>query len=203
MKKIFILTLLVLYFQNIQSQEIYLQTGKNFTQYDFKSNAGSSPHLQAGSGNFYEIGYIITLNNEKLKYAIGMSLNEYNAIGGNAVNSYSWNTQYLGIQNTFSIAFVKKSGFSASASGGLGIASLIYGKQNRNGEFLDLSSQREFSGLWIAPNLGLQASYNVDNDIHLSLGYNYSKNFNISNNSDDKLSFNTNKIQFGIHFKFR
>ena len=197
------LTLIVLSFQNIHSQEIYLQTGKNFTNYDYKSDTSSSPSLQAGTGNFYEIGYRIILNNEKLKYAVGLNLNEYNAIGGNAVSSYSWNTQYLGVQNTFSIAFLKASGLEASANAGLGINTLIYGKQNINGQYLDLSSQKEFSGLWIAPKLGLQASYNVNNDINLSLGYGYSKSFNLSNSTAEKLSFNNNQIQFGVNFIFR
>jgi len=197
------LMMIVMSFQSIQSQEIYFKTGKNFTQYDYKSDTNSSPSLQAGSGNFYEIGYVMKLNNEMLKYAIGLSLNEYNAIGGNAVSSYSWNTQYLGVQNTFCIAFVKKRGFEASANGGLGISTIIYGKQNINGEYLDLSSQKEFSGIWVAPKLGLTASYNVDNDIYLSLGYAYSKSFNLSNSTDEKLSFNNSQIQFGVHFMFR
>lgn len=197
------IALTVLSFQYLQAQEIYLQIGKNFTKYDYKSDNGSSPNLQAGNGNYYEIGYVMALNNEKLKYAVGLSLNEYNAIGGNAVNSYSWNTQYLGVQNTFFFAFVNTGGFEASANGGLGIATLIYGKQNSNGQYLDLSSQKEFSGLWITPNLGLKASYNVDNDIYLSLGYGYSKSFNLSNSTDEKLSFNNSQIQFGVHFMFR
>jgi hypothetical protein len=203
MKKLLLIALIALSFQHIQAQEIYLQTGKNYTKYDYKSDTSSSPSLQSGSGNFYEIGYVMTLNNEKLKYAVGLSLNEYNAIGGNAVSSYSWNTQYLGVQNTFSITFVKKRGFEASANGGLGILTIIYGKQNINGEYLDLASQKEFSGIWVAPKLGINASYNVDNDIYLSLGYAYSKSFNLSNSTDEKLSFNNSQIQFGVHFMFR
>jgi opacity protein-like surface antigen len=203
MKKLLLLTLATLSFQGMLSQEIYFQTGKNYTQYDYKSDTNNPPTLQAGAGNFYEIGYIMTLNNEKLKYAIGMNINEYNAIGGDYIDSYSWNTQYLGIQNTFSIAFLKKNGFEASANAGLGISTLIYGKQNINGHYLDLSSQKEFSGLWVAPKLGLQASYNVTNDIFLSLGYAYAKNFNLTNSTPEKLSFNNNQIQFGVHFKFK
>lgn len=202
-KLLLALVLLVFSIQNIHSQEIYLQTGKNYTKYDYKSNSSSSPSLQSGSGNFYEIGYVMTLNNEKLKYAVGLSLNEYNAIGGDINSSYSWNTQYIGVENTFSIAFVNWKGLQASANGGFGISTLIYGKQNLNGQYLDLSSQKEFSGLWIAPKLGLTASYNVDNDIYLSLGYAYSKSFNVSNSTDEKLSFNNNQIQFGVHFTFR
>ena len=203
MKKLLLIALIALSFQHIQAQEIYLQTGKNYTQYDYKSDTSSSPSLQSGSGNFYEIGYVMTLNNEKLKYAVGLSLNEYNAIGGDINSSYSWNTQYLGVQNTFSIAFVKKRGFEASVNGGLGISTLIYGKQNLNGQYLDLSSQKEFSGIWIAPKLGISASNNVDNDIYLSLGYAYSKSFNLSNSTDEKLSFNNSQIQFGVHFKLK
>ncbi len=203
MRKLLLLAVFVLSIQNIQSQEIYLQTGKNYTQYDYKSDNGSTPSLQSGSGNFYEIGYQMNLSNKKLKYAVGLSLNEYNAIGGNQVSSYSWNTQYLGVQNTISLAFVKKGGFEGSVNVGVGLATLIYGKQNINGQYLDLSSQKEFSGLWIAPKLGLTASYNVENDIYLSLGYGYSKSFNVTNNTSEKLSFNTNQIQFGVHFLFR
>jgi hypothetical protein len=187
----------------VHAQEIYLQTGKNFTNYDYKSDNDSAPSLQAGSGNFYEIGYIMTLNNEKLKYAIGLGLNEYNAIGGSVVNSYSWYTQYLGIQNTFSVAFVKAKGFEGAAHAGLGMSTLIYGKQNLNGQYLDLASQKEFSGFWVAPRLGIQASYNIDNDIFLSLGYGYAKSFNLTNSTPEKLSFNTSQIQFGVHFMFK
>ena len=203
MKKLLLLSLMFCTYQGMRSQEIYFQTGKNYTQYDYKSDTSNPPALQAGTGNFYEIGYIMTLNNEKLKYAVGMNVNEYNAIGGDYTDSYSWNTQYLGIQNTFSIAFLNKNGFEASANAGLGISTLIYGKQNINGHYLDLSSQKEFSGLWIAPKLGLQASYNVSNDIFLSLGYAYAKNLSLTNSTPEKLSFNNNQIQFGVHFKFK
>lgn len=197
------LMMIVMSFQSIQSQEIYFKTGKSFTKYDYKSNSESSPSLQSGSGNFYEIGYIMQLPIENLKYAIGLNLNEYNAVGGDVNNSYSWNTQYMGIDNSISYAFFIKSGFQASANGGLGISSLIHGKQNLNGEYLDLSSQKEFSGIWIAPKLGIQCAYNVENDIILSFGYAFSKNYNLSNSTEEKLSFINNQIQFGVHFTFR
>jgi hypothetical protein len=40
------------------SQEIYLNTGKNFTKYTFKDLSGQlNNNLQSGTGNFYEIGF--------------------------------------------------------------------------------------------------------------------------------------------------
>ena len=88
MKKLLLLTLIIGSLHNLHSQEIYLYSGKNYTQYDFKDNTGTSnPSLQTGSGNFYEMGYAMPLGNEKINYAIGLNLNEYNALGGNTFNS--------------------------------------------------------------------------------------------------------------------
>ena len=195
--------LLLLGISMANAQEMYLKTGKNYTTYNYKSDTGNALALLAGSGDFYELGYVMTLNNEKLKYAIGLALNEHNAMGGDMANSYAWNTQYLGLQNTFSIAFVNNNGFEVSANGGLGLATLIYGKQDINGYYVDLASQKEFSGFWVSPKLGLQAAYHLDNDLFLSLGYAFEKSFNLTNSSSEKLDFTTNQIQFGLHIKLR
>ncbi len=203
MKKLALGALMLLGISMANAQEMYIKTGKNYTTFNYKSDAANAPALLAGSGDFYELGYVMTLNNEKLKYAIGLALNEHNAMGGDVANSYAWNTQYLGIQNTFSIAFVNTKGFEASANGGLGFSSLIYGKQDINGYYMDLASQKEFSGFWLAPKLGLQAAYHLDNDLYLSLGYAYEKSFNLSNSSPEKLDFTTNQLQFGLHLKLR
>lgn len=204
MRKLLLLVLILCSLQNIHSQEIYFYTGKNYTNYDYKDASGSlNPNLQAGSGTFYEMGYVIPLNNDKINYDIGLSLNEYNAIGGNTANSYSWNTQYLGIHNVVSYSLLNRSSFDVNIKGGLGLASLIYGKQEINGTFLDLGSQKEFSGLIIQPVIGFQTRFGIMEDGFLSLGYNFSKSFNVTNNTDEKLSFNNNQIQFGIHFNIQ
>jgi len=203
MKKLLLGALMLLGISMANAQEMYLKTGKNYTTFNYKSDAANAPALLAGSGDFYELGYVMTLNNEKLKYAIGLALNEHNAMGGDVANSYAWNTQYLGVQNTFSIAFVNAKGFELTANGGLGLSSLLYGKQDINGYYMNLASQKEFAGLWVAPKLGLQAAYKIDNDFYLSIGYAYEKSFNLSNSSPEKLDFTTNQLQFGLHLKLR
>lgn len=200
MKKLILLLVMIGSFQSIQSQEIYFTTGKNFTDYAFKTGSDSSNNLQSGIGAFYEMGYVVPLSYEKLNYAIGLSLNEYNAIGGDATNSYTWNTEYIGIQNTLFYSFFKNDGFDVAAKAGLGVATMLYGKQEINSAFYDLSSQKEFSGFFIQPGLGFQAKYNLSGKGSLSLGYHFSKSFNLSNSTEEKLSFNTHQIQFGIHF---
>lgn len=204
MKKLLLLILIIGSFQNIHSQEIYFYSGKNYTHFDYKDNTGTSkPNLQTGSGNFYEMGYAMPLGNEKISYAIGLNLNEYNAIGGNTVNSYKWNTLYLGVKNSISYSLFDRSSFDVALSGGLTLASLIYGKQETNGTFLDLMAQKEFSGLIVQPFLGFQTRYNILKDGYLSFGYNFSKSFNITNTTNEKLSFNNSQLQFGIHFNMQ
>ena len=200
MKKLILLVGIICSLQSVQAQEIYFSTGKNFTNYAYKSSSDSSNNLHAGIGSFYEMGYVIPLSYEKLNYAVGLSLNEYNAIGGDTADTYAWNTEYMGIQNTLFYSFFKNDGFDVAAKVELGIATLLYGKQEINGTFYDLSSQKEFSGLLLQPGLGFQTKYNISGSGYLSLGYNFSKSFNLSNSTDEKLSFNTHQIQFGIHF---
>ena len=204
MKKLLLVLTIICSFQNIHSQEIYCFTGKNYTNYDYKDATGiSNPNLQTGSGNFYEIGYAMPLSNEKINYTIGLSLNEYNAIGGNTVNSYSWNTQYMGLKSSISYSLFDRSSFDVAFSAGLTIATLMYGKQERNGLFIDLMTQKEFSGVIVQPFLGFQTSYNISQNGYLSLGYNFSKSFNVTNSTNEKISFINSQLQFGIHFNIQ
>lgn len=202
MKKILLIVLVSLTFQSIRAQEIYFNTGKNYTGYSFKgsSNNSSQFKLHSGTGNFYEVGYALLLNNENFNYSFGLCLNEYNATGNSLTNSYAWDTSYMGVTNAISYTFYYDDNFDVSVKGGFGISTIIYGKQRINEMYLDLISQQEFSGIFIQPLLGLQAKYNVSNDYYLSFGYNYSKSINLFNNTDEQLSFNNHQFQFGIHF---
>ncbi len=202
MKKILLIVLVSLTFQSIRAQEIYFNTGKNYTGYSFKdsSNNNSQFKLQSGTGNFYEIGYELLLNNENFTYSFGLCLNEYNAIGNSLTNSYAWDANFIGVTNAINYTFFYDDNFDVSVKGGFGLSTIVYGKQRINGTYLDLISQQEFSGIFIQPLIGLRAKYNVSNDYYLSFGYNYSKSINLFNNTDEQLSFNNHQFQFGIHF---
>lgn len=201
MKKTLFILLLSLIFQTIRSQEIYFNTGKNYTSYSFNysSNNSSQFKLQSGIGNFYEIGYAMPLDFENLNYSFGLCLNEFNAVGNSLSNSYAWDTDYLGVTNAVNYTFFKHANFDISVKGGFGLSTIIYGKQKMNGIYLDLISQKEFSGIFFQPLIGLQTKYNISNNNYLSFGYNFSKNISTSNNTNEQLSFNNNQFQFGIH----
>lgn len=202
MKKILLLVLVSLTIQTIKAQEIYFNTGKNFTVYRFNDNSTNNSHftLQSGSGNFYEIGYSMPLNFENFNYSFGISLNEFNAIGNSLTNSYSWDTDYLGVTNSLNYSLFNDDNFDIAVKGGVGFSSIIYGKQKTNGTYSDLLSQKEFSGIFVQPLIGFQTKYNISNNGYFSIGYNFSKSINLLNNTEEQLSFNNHQFQFGIHF---
>lgn len=204
-KNYFLILIFVTSFQ-LFSQEVYLNTGKNFTNYCYKNSLGeTNSNLQSGTGNFYEIGILKSFEKENFLYSYGISLNEYNAIGGNTANSYSWNTKYLGIDGGLSYSFFPKNyksnkNLDLLLNTGLNVESIIYGKQQIDGAYYDLVHQNEFSGITLTPSIGLQLKYAISSFGFLSLGYNFCNSVNISNNSREKLSFSTHQIGLGFHF---
>jgi hypothetical protein len=200
MKKITLLLFGILTLTNCYSQEMHFETGSNFTQYVFRSsNGSSSTQSHSGSGTVYKIGFSKTLNKDLFSYELGLSLNEYNAIAGSSSNSYKWNTSYLGLQNTIGFVLLKKNNFKFFAQVGFNFSTIIFGKQEINGIIYDLKSQDEFAGLILIPSAGLQSKYKWKDYGHLSLSYNFSKSISPFNATDEKLSFKTNQILFGIH----
>lgn len=201
MKKIFLLLVMVCSFDSMFSQEVYFYTGKNFTTYDYKTSTGAlSPNLKSGTGNFYELGISNPLENEQFSYSLALALNEYNSVGGNSANSYSWNTEYLGAQGVLSYSLLYRSNFDILPKIGINMATLISGKQNIDGTYYDLTKEKEFSGLVLTPSLGVQLKYNLSDYGYISLGYSYCKGVNVTNSTDQKLSFLTHQLQFGIHY---
>jgi hypothetical protein len=201
MKKTLLLIIVVCSIESMFSQEVYFYTGKNFTTYDYKTSSGaSSPDLKGGTGNFYELGISNPLDNEQFSYILGLALNEYNSVGGNSANSYSWNTEYLGVQGGLSYSILPRSNFDMLPKIGINMATLISGKQSIDGTYYDLTKEKEFSGLLLTPSLGVQLKYNLSNYGYISLGYSYCKGFNVTNSTDQKLFFTTNQLQFGIHY---
>lgn len=203
MKKLIFLLAIFWSLENAHAQEVYFSVGKNFTTYSFKDSSGASnPNLKNGTGNFYELGFNQPFENDKFSYSLGLALNEYNNVGGNSVNSYSWNTEYLGFQGGITYSIIERSAFDILPKFGLNLATIISGKESINGTYYDLSKEKEFSGLLVTPSLGVQIKYNLASAGFISFGYNYCIGLNPTNATDQKLSFSTNQLQFGVHYAF-
>ena len=190
----------------MQAQELFFSTGKNFTKYEYKNSLGmSNPNLRNGDGAFFQMGKAYNLNifntSDEFSYAVSLVYNQWNAVGGISTANYSWNTNYLGIQNEINyIVYQDYDSFKVKTKLGFGTTTIVKGKQFINNLEYDISNQEEFKGIVVQPIVGVDFYYSINLGIGISIGYEYSKAFNVSNTSAEKLSFSNNQIHFGLQF---
>lgn len=207
MKQILSITLIVFAFNFSLGQEVYLNVGRNFTTYDYTNTLGDeNPNIEPSSGNFYEVGYIFPIDN-KFKFSTSLTLDQFNATGGNLVNNYSWETDYIGLQGMvrynlleFRQGRYNFSPFSVIIKAGMNFNHIIDGIQKINGQTFKLSNENEFKGVFIKPVVGLDLQFLFSNNIAINLGYNLSKNLSFS--SKERLNFNNQQLQFGVLMSF-
>jgi hypothetical protein len=200
MKKLIFLSLL-LTIGNIYSQDLNITTGTNFTKYNYTNSSGEeNPNLNSSSGSFFEVSYSVPFNNtNNFKYVLGVTLNQFNATGGDFLNNYSWDTNYLGIMSGVKYKVTRPgNNIQVDFKGGFNLNKIIDGQQKINGQTFDLTQEKEFSSVGIQPFIGFEAAFFVSNYVGLTMGYSVSKNLSVSNGSPEDLSFNNSRIEFGI-----
>jgi hypothetical protein len=209
MKNIITFLMIMGMVNSITAQEAYFSVGKNFTTYDYTNSLGeSNPNLSGSSGMSYEMGFLFNVY-DNVGFAVGVTLNELNATGGSRVDSYSWDTNYLGLQGLLKYKLIgqtskwssrssRAEGFSMSIDAGVNLNSLINGQQKINGQTFDLTENNEFNGFYIQPLIGLDLNYLITDNTSFGIGYYLSKNYRTSNSGDEKLIINNNQLKFNI-----
>ena len=125
MKNLYLFLFLIFISTHIRAQEIYFSSGKNTTNFDYKSSNGTHENLnfRSGTGNYFEVGYVHGLINYKLLYSIGFTYNEYNSKASNYSTNYSWKTKYIGITNKISFNLSKE--YSECSHYGSGLRTFV------------------------------------------------------------------------------
>lgn len=185
-----------------QAQELYFSTGLNITSYDFKSTDNLPLKLNSKTGQFYELGYRLKMMDDRLLYGVGLAINNFDATGGDTANNYTWETTYIGLNNQLEYVVLPslRSPIELSVGAQMQLMTILNGEQSINGTLYDLTQEDEFKGIWIQPGALFTAKYFVNDAWQLSLGYNYSVGFNVSNSTEEKFKINNQQIRFGIHF---
>jgi hypothetical protein len=202
-KIIFIIALFSI--SKVFSQEFFLKTGKNYTSYEFTSpNVDNSLNYRSAIGDAFAFGYNHEFNKSNFAYQVSVTYNQFNAAASSGATNYTWNTSYMGLQNTVSYSLRdKKEKIQIFLNAGFNTATMLRGDQFINTFYFDLKNQDEFSGIILQPLVGLNMQYTISDKIRLSLGYNFSKSFHVTNSTDEKLSFLNNQIQLGLHFPIK
>ena len=200
MRKLILLLTVIPLITTCYAQRAYFSTGTNFSSFSFKSPNPMSTPLKSGTGSNHEMGISFILKPDNLSYSAGINLNDYNAIAGDFANSYSWNTKFIGLNNSVEYSIPLIGNFRVIFQGGLNLSTIVFGKQAINGAYFELSKQAEFSGLNLTPHVHLAFTAPMKDFGFLSLGYGVNKSFFPMNTSEEKLSITTNQFVFGLHF---
>ena len=207
--KNFIYLSALLFSSIIGAQNVFFNTGVNMTTYDYSNSSGkNNNNIQSSNGAFYEMGYGIPLqfnSRYRGRYSItkikmSLTLNEYNATGGNSLDNYDWKTQYLGFRTNLEYFILDTDFFTLALDGGVGFELLLNGKQKIGGTTYDLKENDEFKSVFITPKLGLNLLYNINEAVGLSGGFNISKAISAKTKKSnlESVSFNNSQFIFGI-----
>lgn len=209
-RKIAIILVLIVS-QTSFSQEMFFLKGENITVYDYTNSLGSVNHnVQSGVGKAYELGFGFNFDKSKSAvenkfiYNLSLTLNQFNAKGGDYNNNYSWKTSYVGVQNVISYLIAGSKNLAVRARAGFNTSTIINGEQNINNTYYTLKNHEfrsQFKGLMLQPLVGASIRYQITEKFGIGADYSYSKAFKVTSKNEEELKFNTNQVQFGVFIK--
>ncbi len=154
MKKIFGIFLFAFLMTAVKSQQIYLETGKVLSLFDYKNSAGARlGNLKGTSQNSLGLGFRMPVRQSAFNVSLGVSNDKFGATSTDpALGNYSeWYASYIGVNLGVDYEFHKppmvnnnRHGFSYYVKGICATDFLINGKQRLNSTVIDLSGVEEF-----------------------------------------------------------
>ena len=188
-------------FQLAFGQAVFLKLGNNITHYQYTEN---NINMRSEPGGSYELGYkkfVPQSSYPGLYYTVGLMINNFNQVAGSETSLYRWRTTYMGINGNvgFRIYKNRESNFISNIVFGMGINKFLKGTQTTNSSLYDLKGTHDFNKIFIQPSFGLEGIYNVNNEVFISVGYNYSKTFNFKSGGDENLNFVNNNFFIGTY----
>lgn len=198
MKNLITIISVLLIWTTGSAQEISLETGLNFTSYDYENSMGvSNENVTSSSGLYSRLGLAsFRLLKQKINY--GISFQQFNATGGDGYENYDWKTNYLGGFLQYQKPIYKNLLAIQASADFLYLAS---GKQKIGGETFSLNDEKEVNGFWLNPSIGLFTKIIDSNTFGLDLGYNFSMAIKPNDQGSESLSYVSNQLYFRIHLK--
>lgn len=185
----------------VPAQQIYLETGKTSSSFDYKDSQGASiENLQSSDHTFITMGYR-TVMMKKLKPSIGVGYFGYGAIGSdNTIDGImEWDANFLELNLglDFSLFKIKKTEFYLKGSFSTGF--LMRGTQSLNNEIINLKNVDDFDKAMISFKSGAGLLFPVSDDLSFYAQYMFGKSINQSGDSDyESLRIRSHNISFGV-----
>ncbi len=187
------------------AQELYLETGKTSSSFDYRDSSGAGlDNLQATTNGFMAVGYRTKVFNEKIKATLGVAYAGYGAIGSDdAIEGImEWHANYLefSLGLDYKLFHVNKAEFYAK--GGVANGFLIEGYQNLNNKIINLKKTDDFNKVMVSFKAGAGILYPVSNNMSFYMQYFYGKSLDQTNRGDDEsLKIKSHSVGFGVLIK--
>lgn len=206
MKKI---TLLFFLFLGITTfgQQIYIETGKTASSFEFKDSQGASlENMQPITNNYLAVGFKTQVFTKNLNLSLGLTYNSYGSISSDQGldNYYEWNTDYLGANVGFDYNLFNVKKFTFHLKAATSIEFIVQGNQIINNQIFNIVGVQEFNGAAIFLKGGAGFSYPISEKSTIYLNYLYGKSLALKddlNSSDSELKIKSNMIGLGFSIK--
>ena len=177
MNKILLFTLIFFGVNSLMSQQIYLETGKTISSFEYRnSNYETLDNLQSSNHTYVNIGYRRPFYYDKGVFInINASYNGYGAIGSDRSfdNYFEWDLSYLGVNVLFDFELFTPGNFIFIAKAGASMEFLVQGSQTINNQVYNLSGEDDFDNPLYFLKGGLGIQYKVSETITVFNQYMY------------------------------
>lgn len=204
--KTIIFTLLIIAgtFQLGNAQQLFIKTGGNVSNFQYKNSAGIPlDNLQSTSKFHFGIANRYPLNRGAFHFTYGASWNNYGAIGSDQRldNFFEWDLSYAGISVGIDAKFIEVQDFSIAFSGSIGSEYLIRGTQTINNQAFDIRQSEEYNPLnfmlWAGPLANYELSRKSAICFQYQLGYSL-LNAQSSGNDNEHLKLLAHQFSIGF-----
>lgn len=184
------------------AQQLYLETGKTSSSFDYKNSQGERlENLQATNHNFMFLGYrdhIASL--ERLNGFVGIGYTGYGAIGSDTTvdGIMEWDVNYLELNTGLDLSLfaIKKTEFYLKGVFSTGF--LLQGTQSLNNTMINLKNADDFDKAMFSFKAGAGFLHPVSDKLSLYVQYLFGKSLNQSGNDDyESLRIQNHNIGFG------
>lgn len=205
MKSTYISFLICAFFAfTIQSQELFLNTGKSVTTFKFKDVLNNDLNdLQSSNHSYIDIGYRGRLFTESINFIGGFGFHTYGAVGNDTFNNFlSWEVTYVGINLGIDAELFTVNDFSFHFNATAGPEIMLQGTQTINNLVFDILNEEDFNTPFVFIRAGASFEYWVAENIGIFFQYRFGRGSQIKN-SDTGADLRYTSSDFGIGLVFK
>lgn len=201
MKRVTLIAAILLSIGTAHAQQISAEIGRVYGGLSYKTSDGQElANVNSKGTSSFAIGYRLQLS-DIIYPVFQINYQNYYTYSSDEKygNAYSWDTDYIGISLGIDAEVWKKEAFHLLISGALNPQFLTKGVQTINGQTHDLRGVEQFEYPFLFARGGAGVNYCLENNIALSLRYQYGYGFSMGTDADgEELRLISHNISLGL-----